>query len=227
MFVDCIYQKYFVILQHQTLVIYLLNLEIMATKIFKAKRVIYRVEKNENGTLDIYREYYSLKNMNHWEKDGRKFNNAGSLIITAGGIDGLLSQCEDVEDIDAMIADLNEVKAEIRRKANAERERQATERQNIAETEYHQLFDGKDVVETNAKTVYALLRYLNTQNWGLWRLPKMTIGYQCNQYDCDGKTATTIKLDQPIKVAGEMGTQFVYGAPRGHLEKYERIVDWE
>lgn len=199
----------------------------MATKIFKTRRVIYRVEKNENGTLDIYREYYSLKNMDHWEKDGRKFDNAGSLIITAGGIDGLLSQCEDVEDIDAMIADLNEVKAEIRRKANAERERQATERQNIAETEYHQLFDGKDVVETNAKTVYALLRYLNTQNWGLWHLPKMTIGYQCNQYDCDGKTATTIKLDQPIKVAGEMGTRFVYGAPRGYLEKYERIVDWE
>lgn len=51
--------------------------------------------------------------------------------------------------------------------------------------------------------------------------------YQCNQYDCDGKTATTIKLDQPISVGGRMGTQFVYGAPRGHLEKCERIVDWE
>ena len=128
----------------------------MATKIFKTKRVIYRVEKNENGTLNIYREYFSLKNMDHWEKDGRPFQNAGSLIITAGGIEGLLNQCEDVEDIEAMIAELNAVKAEIRRKANAERERQASERQNIAETEYHQLFDGKDVVETNAKTVYAL-----------------------------------------------------------------------
>ena len=55
----------------------------------------------------------------------------------------------------------------------------------------------------------------------------MTIGYQCNQYDCDGKMATTIKLDEPIMVAGEMGTMFQYGAPRGHLTKYERIVDWE
>lgn len=199
----------------------------MATKIFKTKRVIYRVEQNENGTLDIYREYFSLKNMDHWEKDGRKFNNAGSLIITAGGIDGLLSQCEDVEDIEAMIADLNEVKAEIRRKANAERERQKLTADTLANNEYLSLFSDENPVETNAKSVYVLLRYLNSKNWGTWRLPKMTIGYQCAQYDCDGKTATTIKLDQPIKVAGEMGTQFVYGAPRGHLEKYERIVDWE
>lgn len=220
-------QNFFVILQHQTLVIYLLNLEIMATKIFKTRRAIYRVEKNENGTLDIYREYYSLKNMDHWEKDGRKFDNTGSLIITAGGIDGLLSQCEDVEDIDAMIADLNEVKAEIRRKASIERTRQHLALETMVADEYFSLFSDKDIVETNAKSVYVLLRYLNTKNWGTWSLPEMTIGYQCNQYDCDGKTATTIKLDQPIKVAGEMGTQFVYGAPRGHLEKYERIVDWE
>lgn len=199
----------------------------MATKIFRTKRVIYRVEKNENGTLDIYREYFSLKNMDHWEKDGRPFQNAGSLVITAGGIDGLLNQCEDVEDIDAMIAELNVVKAEIRRKANAERERQQTASANIAKDDYNRLFDGKDVVETNAQTVYALLRYLNGINWGVWHLPKMTIGYQCNQYDCDGKTATTIKLDKPISVGGRMGTQFVYGAPRGHLMKYEHIVDWE
>ena len=41
----------------------------MATKIFRTKRVIYRVEKNENGTLDIYREYFSLKNMDSWQHD--------------------------------------------------------------------------------------------------------------------------------------------------------------
>ena len=198
----------------------------MATKIFRTKRVIYRVEQNENGTLDIYREYFSLKNMDFWKFDGRKFNNAGSLIITAGGIEGLLSQCEDVEDIRDIIGPLNKAKVEIRRRAVAERERQAAEKANAAEAEYIQLFSG-DVAETNAKTVYALLRYLNTQNWGLWRLPKMTIGYQCAQYDCDGKTATTIKLDEPIRVAGEMGTMFQYGAPRGHLTNYERIVDWE
>ena len=149
-----------------------------------------------------------------------------SLIISAGGIDGLLRQCEDVEDIGALIDRLNVEKAEIRRRANAERVRQQVQKADIAETEYMRLFSG-DVTETNAKTVYALLRYLNTQNWGTWRLPKMTVGYQCNQYDCEGKTATTIKLDEPITVAGEQGTMFQYGAPAGHLSKYGRIVDWE
>ena len=194
----------------------------MATKIFKTKQVIYRVEVNENGTLDIYGEYYNLKNMDSWQHDGRKFDNAGSLIINAGGIEGLLRQCEDVEDLEGMIAQMSEEKAEIRRKAMAERENRA----KIVNEEYEQLF-ANDVTETNAKTVYALLRYLNTQNWGLWHLPKMTIGYQCNQYDCDGKTATTIILDEPIKVAGEMGTMFEYGAPFGHLNKYKPIRYWE
>lgn len=199
----------------------------MATKIFRTKRVIYRVEQNENGTLEIFREYFSLKNMDHWVFDGRKFDNAGSLIISAGGIDGLLNQCEDVDDIEGMIERLNAEKAEIRRKANEERSRQASLLAGIAETEFTRVFDGKEVVTANAESVYVLLRYLNTKNWGLWKLPKMSIGYRCNQYDCDGRTATTIILDEPIKVAGKEGTMFVYGAPIGHLTKYERIVDWE
>lgn len=199
----------------------------MATKIFRTKRVIYRVEQNENGTLEIYREYFSLKNMDCWQYDGRKFNNAGSLIISAGGIDNLLRQCEDVEDIEGMIARLNIEKAEIRRRATEERNRQMADRNSIVAADYHRLFDGKDVVESKAETVYALLRYLSTKNWGTWNLPKMTIGYHCNQYDCDGKTAVTIILNSPIMVGGRMGDRFQYGAPRGHLIKYEEIVDWE
>ena len=51
----------------------------------------------------------------------------------------------------------------------------------------------------------------------------MTIGYTCNQYDCDGKTATTIKLDRPIEYYGEQVSQFQHGAPSGHLRNYRRI----
>lgn len=190
-------------------------------KIFKTQRCIYRVEQNENGTLDIYREC-SL-NMGFWHKDGRRFANAGSLIVSAGGIEELLSRCEDIEDVDGMIEQLNNAKEELHRKANDERLRQ----QAAVEDDYHRLFDGVDVVTTKAETVYVLLRYLNAKNWGTWQLPKMTIGYQCNQYDCDGKIATTIKLDHPISVNGKKGTMFVYGAPSRHLTEYERITDWE
>lgn len=57
----------------------------------------------------------------------------------------------------------------------------------------------------------------------LARCKEMSIGYQCNQYDCDGRQATTIKLDTPIQYNGEMVYQFQTGAPRGHLNKYHRI----
>ena len=195
----------------------------MATKIFKTSRVIYRVEKNESGTLDIYRECYLNKSLGAWQKDGRRFDNAGSLIISAGGIDAMLEKCVDVEDVDMLIDSMNDTfQAELKA-----RERMHAKWASETEAAYHHLFDGNDVVETNAKSVYVLLRFLNRQNWGLWKLPKMSIGYQCNQYDCEGKTATTIKLDKPIMVAGEMGTKFQFGAPRGHLSKYARIVDWE
>ena len=56
-------------------------------------------------------------------------------------------------------------------------------------------------------------------------LPKMTIGYICNQYDCDGKIATTMKLDESIKLyedENETCSMFQVGAPVGHLTKYRR-----
>lgn len=90
------------------------------------------------------------------------------------------------------------------------------------EEEYHAVFNG-DTVETTVENIRTLLRYLNDINWGVWQLPSMTIGYSCHQYDCDGKTATTIKLDRPIEYRGEKVTKFQYGAPSGHLRDYCRI----
>ena len=65
------------------------------------------------------------------------------------------------------------------------------------EEEYNAVFNG-DAVETTVENIRTLLRYLNDINWGVWQLPSMTIGYTCNQYDCDGKTATTITLDTTL-----------------------------
>ena len=55
----------------------------------------------------------------------------------------------------------------------------------------------------------------------------MTIGYSCTQYDCDGKQATTIKLDEPIEYDGKFLSKFEVGAPHRHLMKYQKIRDWE
>ena len=86
---------------------------------------------------------------------------------------------------------------------------------------------GGGVLESNSGNIYLLLEYLNTQNWGGWDLPKMTIGYSCAQYDCDGKQATTIKLDEPIEYDGKFLSKFEVGAPHRHLMKYQKIRDWE
>lgn len=76
-----------------------------------------------------------------------------------------------------------------------------------------------DVIETNIENLRKVMMVLNAQNWGSWRLPKMSIGYSANQYDCDGKTATTIKLDKPV----DGKTMYSFNAPRGHLTKYTNI----
>ena len=191
-------------------------------KIFKTKRVIFRIEKNENGTLNIFREYASTKNQDFWQKDGRLFQNAGQLITQEGGIEALLGKCQEIEDIVQYVHELNVEKKTIRDAAKAQRMNQTLMEAEKAKEAYETAFI-QDVTESSPENIYTLLRYLNTINWGMWRLPKMTIGYACHQYDCNGKTATTIKLDSPIKYWDKPESMFVYGNPRGFLEKYSKI----
>lgn len=191
-------------------------------KVLRAKRVIYRIEKNEDGTLSVFREYFSTKNMDSWKRDGRPYKDAGLLITQHGGIEALLSKCEEIEDVEGFVCNLNKEKKAIREAAKDMRSNQAIIEAAKAKEAYDAAFS-QEVTESTADNIYILLRYLNTINWGVWNLPRMTISYTCNQYDCDGRTATTIKLDAPIIHNGNQETMFVYGNPRGHLEKYLKI----
>ena len=86
-------------------------------------------------------------------------------------------------------------------------------------------------IPTTIKNLQILVSHLRYVNWGGWELPKMTIGYSAAEYDCDGKTAVTIKLDRPIDDFADEDekncyagvTKFQRGAPHGHLMKYHRI----
>lgn len=100
-----------------------------------------------------------------------------------------------------------------------------TERIEKENAEYENLIYNQPI-EATVENISILLKNLNKQNWGSWKLPSLTIGYKANQYDCEGKTATTITLDKPISdedgfIANER--KFVYGAPRGHLTKYQPL----
>jgi len=73
------------------------------------------------------------------------------------------------------------------------------------------------------ENIRRILLYLNSMNWGVWQLPKMTCGYSAHQYDCDGHQASTITLDEPIDYCGEKVTKFKVGGGRLHLTKYKFV----
>lgn len=185
-------------------------------KYFISNTTIYRIHQNEDGTLTMYREYKYAKS--RWTADGSEYPDAGMFINQQGGIAEVLSKCKEIDNIQEYVNELNAEKEKQQNKAMQEQE----ERLRAIRDAYAQTFSG-EVTETTPETIGILLRYLNTQNWGTWNLPKMSIGYKCLQFDCAGTTATAMRLDTPIEYDGEMVTTFKYGAPHGHLTKYTTI----
>lgn len=177
-------------------------------KILKTKNRMLVVSTNEDGTLSI-------------TENGSPIKNAGVFIKTIGGIDAVLAKCQDKTEEEY----LQELQSRLEQRKATQTNLLRKLREEYARTEeaYNKIFSGNEVVETTPYNLYVLLSYLNTQNWGTWRLPKMTIHYKCNQYDCDGQQATTITLESPIIYQGEMLSKFQVGAPIGHLIHYTQL----
>ena len=179
-------------------------------KILKTNKTDYKVVVNEDGTLTI----------TNLRKNNTPIQNPGALIVSMGGIESVLRSCKDVseeeyaEELEKQKIDL-EVAARNTAKNRLERERQI-------KSEFDAAFSN-EITESTIDNITILLRYLNSVNWGMWRLPKMTIGYTCNQYDCNGKKATTIILNTPINYDGEMLTKFVVGGGPRHLTDYTQL----
>lgn len=185
---------------------------------------MYFVSQNEDGSLWI-------------TNDGvNSIANPGQFILSMGGIEAVLNRCNEEITLDEFKARVTEYFAQQEAQrlyykehkheieaAKRERERaKFNERYERAEKAYNDLLaeSPNGVIETNYKNICIVLGLLNLQNWGYWHLPTMTIGYKCNQYDCDGKQASTMVLDHPIDVDGELISKFSIGAPHGHLMKY-------
>ena len=90
---------------------------------------------------------------------------------------------------------------------------------NSLEDERTELLLKLDVIPTTIENLKLIMKRLNKQNWGSWKLPLMSIGYIAHQYDCDGITATTFKLDKSL----DGQTKFKVGGKRGHLNNYIQI----
>lgn len=180
---------------------------------------LYFVTLNEDGSLFI-------------TSDGiNSIKNAGMFILSRGGIQRVIDRCTEeitLDEFKSRVAIQNEHKQyyqDHKKKILAAQAQKNAEKQAAQDAHYKRLFrelmeKSNGVIESTYENISIVLAYLNTQNWGSWELPKMTINYRCNQYDCEGKQATTMILDKMIQVDGEYHSHFVFGAPRGHLSKY-------
>lgn len=170
---------------------------------------IYCVEQKADGTLHIT------------DETGQPIKNAGGFILSMGGVERVLERCEELS-VDEQKRKRDELKRlNIERKCALKEQYLSEERKY--EEEYAALVADQPI-EVTPHNLALLARHLNSENWGVWRLPELMVGYSAHQYDCDGKTATTITLDAPIMIGGELVTKLQYGAPRGHLRDYTPIA---
>ena len=191
-------------------------------KVLRTKTYFCGVTQNPDGTLNITAEYQHIGHGKWVNTHSTPLSEreAASLIGSMGGIEQLLNRCEDIEDLAAIVNQRNEANKATQERMATANAAKAEERRQRREKEYLAAFgDGKTATESTLENIAILLKHLNEQNWGAWRLPPMTIGYSCHQYDCDGHTATSIKLDQPVNGY----TKLQYGAPRGYLTAYTQI----
>ena len=98
--------------------------------------------------------------------------------------------------------------------AHQEKKKQNEQAKQSLEADFrvleNEIKEGK-VFDANLENIRRILLYLNSMNWGVWQLPKMTCGYSAHQYDCDGHQASTITLDKPIDYYGEKVSKFKVG----------------
>lgn len=188
-------------------------------KILKTKNYYFGVEVSADNSLKITAEYQHIGSGKWISCHSMPWTDAALLIGSIGGVDKVLERCEEIDDLAALVEGRNAANIASReRKAAAYAEKAQNKYLRISE-DYEKAFVGKEVVESTLGNIAILLRFLNTMNWGAWELPAMTVGYSCHQYDCDGKIAVTIQLDEPVNGY----TKLSYGAPRGHLTAYTNI----
>lgn len=165
---------------------------------------LYKVEKGAVRIIDP-KEHYHKYEISRLIKEGTEFDSLEAAL-------NYLTQSYHNSQVDRLVRASNHV----------DRSQEIAEQRK---KEWQQL-SSLSVIPATVENIRIILHYLNTINWGLWNLPKLSIGYSANQYDCDGKTATTIQLDEPISDVErgiENETMFQTGAPRGHLSKYQRV----
>lgn len=169
----------------------------------------FKITKTSTFATKDFKTFFLLQNNSFIEMDQELLNKKTAYKEPTGW-----GEVESIGSIQEDYSNLCEKNTAERKERN-----EKIKKLHDAEMEDAKKLFELEIIETTTENLRKVMMVLNSQNWGSWRLPKMTIGYSANQYDCDGKTATTIKLDKPIE-----GTNlYSYNAPRGHLSKYTNL----
>ena len=153
--------------------------------------------------------------------EGKPINNPGQFILQMGGVAAVIARCKEYTEAEWQAEQEREKAAKLAAKEAAKQRAERLIKEH--EVAYYEVFGRGAVVETTPRNIYILLSYLNDISWGSWELPKMSIGYRCAQYDCDGKQATTITLDKAIVYDGRPSRLFEVGAPVRHLLGFKKL----
>lgn len=191
----------------------------MKNLFYCTKKNVYLITKNEDGTVTFFPE----------EK------NAGSIIMQRGGLTGFLAHCiEDERSYEEFVADRELIAKKQKEYREAMRLQSANAEREAVAKSYNEMLsrygmsigniDKSVSIEANSENLYVLMRYLRSIPWGQWQLPALSQEYSANQYDCDGKIAVTIILNNGIMTEdGKVIKKLQYGAPMGHLSNYTNI----
>ena len=191
----------------------------MKNLFYCTKKNVYLITKNDEGTLTFFPE----------EK------NAGAIIMQRGGIQGFLAHCiEDERSYDEFCKDIQFVKQKQREYREAMRLQNADAEKNEVANAYNAMLANYGMsignidkfieIDATRDNLYTLMRYLRTIPLSQWQLPKLSQGYTANQYDCEGKIAVTITLNQGLLSDDlKIVKKLQYGAPMGHLTNYTNI----
>ena len=183
------------------------------------KKNVYLITKNDNGTLTFTPEA----------------PNAGAMIMQRGGISAFIDHCiEDERSFNEFVEDRELVAKKQKEYREAMRLQSANaEKESVAKA-YNEMLskygmgvgniDKSVAIEASVYNLYVLMRYLRSIPRGQWQLPTLSQGYSVNQYDCNGKIAVTIILNDGITTEdGKVIKKLQYGAPMGHLSNYNNI----
>lgn len=170
-------------------------------KYFYTHKSVYKISQRADGYIEFY----------------PSTPDAGQLIIQHGGISAFLAKCVDDE------RDYHDVAASFYKAIDDERkakEKRKAEREEILRTQYAALTEKYDTIPATIENLRIVMHYLNSMNWGLWRLPKMDKAYSANQYQHGSGTITTLTFAEGFLLHGATWRKFKCGCAENVMPQY-------